>query len=339
MHGCFSQMFRPVPSSQKDPIDLRLGYVQIGDSEESPVRLQFGRLSLSYGEGRLLADPEWSNVGRSFDAARMIFHFRKLRVDAFSGISDKININGFVPLRHPASISTDWMVPSTVWFLVPPFSHICSGRWSITSKERLSKPEIWTRRRLVFDGWEACRLGPVRNDRAERWRPNRYPHGQLTWLADTRFRARGIYQDSTASSIAPPEARARRTVFTTRLTFCFPSSHDKFGLSDQFGWANIEHLREGFQYRAWRSTTLGLAYNSFRLANIHDGIYNSSGKLTIASNGHQEYIGHEPDTDFTWIHSRTPVDFTASHVFAGDFLQNSGHGGFNYGVLGITQRF
>ena len=57
----------PAPSSQKDPMDLRVGYVQFGNPGDSPVSLRAGRQGLAFGEGRLLADPNWSNTGRTFD--------------------------------------------------------------------------------------------------------------------------------------------------------------------------------------------------------------------------------------------------------------------------------
>src|SRR5258707_1230155 len=54
-----------------------------------------GRQTLFLGEGRLVADPAWSNVGRSFDGVRLTLRYRAVRVDAFSGASDKISTDGF----------------------------------------------------------------------------------------------------------------------------------------------------------------------------------------------------------------------------------------------------
>lgn len=85
----------PAPSSQKDPMDLRLGYVQIGNAEAGPVSLRAGRQSITFGEGRLMADPNWSNVGRTFDGLRVTLRYHKVRVDAFTSASDKIYTDGF----------------------------------------------------------------------------------------------------------------------------------------------------------------------------------------------------------------------------------------------------
>jgi len=86
----FGQNLLPAPASQKDAIDLRVGYVQVG-GEAGPFSLTAGRQSLEFGDGRLLGDPNWSNVGRTFDAARLTLRHRQLKVDLFTGISAKVN--------------------------------------------------------------------------------------------------------------------------------------------------------------------------------------------------------------------------------------------------------
>jgi hypothetical protein len=85
----------PAPSSQKDSLDLRVGYVQVGDSEAGPISVRAGRQGLNFGEGRLVADPNWSNVGRTFDGVPLILRYKKVRLDAFTGASDQLYTNGF----------------------------------------------------------------------------------------------------------------------------------------------------------------------------------------------------------------------------------------------------
>ena len=57
--------------------------------------LRVGRHGLTFGDGGVPADSNWSNAGRSFDAVRLTPRYRKLKVDAFSGASDKIYLSGF----------------------------------------------------------------------------------------------------------------------------------------------------------------------------------------------------------------------------------------------------
>lgn len=73
---------------------LRYGYLQVG-TEEGPIVLRAGRQPLTLGDGRLVADSNWSNVGRSFDAARLTLHGGDLKVDLFSGVVAKVDPVGF----------------------------------------------------------------------------------------------------------------------------------------------------------------------------------------------------------------------------------------------------
>jgi hypothetical protein len=79
----------------EDTFDLRQGYVDLrkilaellGDHE---LTFRLGRQELSYGDQRLVSPLDWSNITRSWDAARIIFTgangLRGLRADAFASI-------------------------------------------------------------------------------------------------------------------------------------------------------------------------------------------------------------------------------------------------------------
>ena len=155
-------------------------------------------------------------------------------------------------------------------------------------------------------------------------------------LADTRHRPRLFAELNRASGDQNPHDGVHGA-----FDPLFPSAHDKFGTADQFCWTNIVHARPGFQYRVREGLTLAVAYNSFWLANRHDGIY-SGGKLIIASNGSQgSHIGQEADIQALWNAGRhTLVDLAFGHIFPGEFLSNAGPGSaYNCLFLGVTQRF
>lgn len=101
------------------------------------------------------------------------------------------------------------------------------------------------------------------------------------------------------------------------------------------------HARSGLQYKLRQNLTIGTAYNSFWLADRHDGIY-SGGKVVIGSNGQQgSHIGQEADFQLQWSATRlTAVDAGFGHIFPGEFLRKAGRGSaYNCFLLGITQRF
>lgn len=334
----------PTPSTQKDPFDLRVGYVQLGSVESSTAVLRFGRQGLNFGEGRLLADPDWSNVGRSFDAARLTLHFGKLHVDAFSGMSDKINILGFsdpTPGEHFDGLygSLDSVIPKATIepYLLWKMEHKVKGE--IVKTGNLDEKTIGVRwvgklpLGLDYNMESAMQRGTQATEPISAWATHlvtgfTLPNVQHLPRFYTEFN-RGSGDENSKDGIH------------NAFDILFPSSHDKFGLTDLFCWANMVHARGGFQYRARANLTLGVADNSFWLANEHDGLY-SSGKILIASNGKEgRYVGQEPDAQARWnVTSRTQIDFVAGHLVAGEFLHKSGHGAdFNNVVVGATQRF
>ncbi len=73
-------------------MDLRQLYISLKDLLEPQgilphTKITFGRQSLHLGAGRLVGDPDWSNIGQTFDAGRVGFLWDdlKLKVDLFGG--------------------------------------------------------------------------------------------------------------------------------------------------------------------------------------------------------------------------------------------------------------
>lgn len=80
--------------------DTKRLYVQLLDifaAEEgvfNGINFTFGRIGLKYGDQRLLGDPEWSNVGHSFDGgkAELVLFDRNLQLDVFGAKKTLIKI-------------------------------------------------------------------------------------------------------------------------------------------------------------------------------------------------------------------------------------------------------
>lgn len=334
----------PAPSSQRDPMDLRLAYVQIGDSESGPVSLKAGRQTFNLGEGRLVADPNWSNVGRSFDGVLLTLHYRNIRVYTLGGASDKIYENGFdtpTPGEHlyGAYGSIDKWIPNATLepYVFWRLEHNVKGE--VVKSGDLDETTTGVRwvgkLPLGFDyGTEmALQRGLMATESISAW-AGHWVVGHT--LADARHLPRFFAEFNSASG-DPNHHDGLHGAFDPM----FASSHDKFGTTDIFCWTNILHARGGFQYKVRPNLTVGTAYNSFWLANSHDGIY-SSGKVWIASNGSEgAHIGQEPDVQAQWkILGQTVMDLTVGHLFPGEFLKNTHHGtGFNCVTMGMTQRF
>lgn len=70
---------------ETDTFDLHQAYLRLGDPKQFPLSLKLGRQELSYGDERFLGVSDWSNFGRSFDAAKVRWEHPSFWVDAFTG--------------------------------------------------------------------------------------------------------------------------------------------------------------------------------------------------------------------------------------------------------------
>ncbi|MEP6961505.1 MAG: alginate export family protein, partial [Acidobacteriota bacterium] len=64
--------------------DLRVAYVEVGDSENKKYGLRGGRQELVFGDMRLIGHLNWVNTARSFDAVRATYRWKGARFDAFA---------------------------------------------------------------------------------------------------------------------------------------------------------------------------------------------------------------------------------------------------------------
>lgn len=74
------------PSPGQDVFDLFQAYVEWGDPAVFPLSLKVGRQEMTYGDQRFIGLTDWSNTGRSFDAARLRYQAsKKSWIDLFTG--------------------------------------------------------------------------------------------------------------------------------------------------------------------------------------------------------------------------------------------------------------
>ena len=73
----------PNPNPDLDTADLHQAFVQIGNPKLFPLIAKIGRQELSYGDERLIGQSDWTNVRRTFDAAKLRYEVEGFWVDAF----------------------------------------------------------------------------------------------------------------------------------------------------------------------------------------------------------------------------------------------------------------
>ena len=79
------------PFSQKPPVgvpnentwDLKLAYLEAGDPERQWISVRFGRQLINYNN-TIIANSEWRDQGRSYDALATNLHFGRFRAGIFT---------------------------------------------------------------------------------------------------------------------------------------------------------------------------------------------------------------------------------------------------------------
>lgn len=79
-----SSMARGTTDASADALDMRLAYAQIEGIFDLPIDLCIGRQELAFNNSRLIGESNWSNTGRSFDAARTTLTSGDVHVDLFA---------------------------------------------------------------------------------------------------------------------------------------------------------------------------------------------------------------------------------------------------------------
>ncbi|HEY3743600.1 MAG TPA: alginate export family protein [Bryobacteraceae bacterium] len=336
----------PAPATQKDALDLRIGYVDFG-SESGLIELRAGRQLLTFGEQRLLGDPDWSNVGRSFDAARLTLRGSGWgRVDFFTGAYVKINPVSFsepVPSQHldGAYGSLTHIIPLGVVepYLIWRLEHSFKNEEGVIGNldERTTGIRIAGKVRAAVDySFEfAGQHGSYAGDSITAWAL----HGLGGWTVPRMDKKLHVYSEWNAAS-GDTELKDGRHQGFDQL---YPAGHDKLGFDDLFAWSNLEHFRTGGDYKIHRRLTLVAAINEFWLDSATDGLYNSSGKLIArsATGAAGRYVGSEVDLQGRWlIRPGTLAQIGYGRLNPGGFLKGTTPGlSYNLVSLSLTQKF
>src|SRR5688572_25948514 len=69
----FGKTQKPYAPPFQDRMDLRMGFVEIGEPEKKTFGMRVGRQELFFGEQRLVGHVSWLNTARTFDAVRASF--------------------------------------------------------------------------------------------------------------------------------------------------------------------------------------------------------------------------------------------------------------------------
>lgn len=314
-----------LPPLQQDTMDLRLGYVAFG-GETNPVNVRVGRQELAFGEERLIGPADWLNTPRSFDAASATVRIDGIRLDAFAGSVVKIHdgqFNETTPGNYIYGLysSLSKLVPRAK--LEPYFFWrrqsgltIQPGTLGITNFGTLGFRFVG--KSLVngdYDVEMAKQAGSLEPETVAAWAG----HWLIGYtLAGMRFSPRFVAEFNYATGNNSKDGRVGT------FNQLFPSGHNLYGLTDQIGWQNIQHVRTGVELKAHPDWTVSTKYNAYWLADSHDALYNvfSTAIASSPSGSAGRFVGQELDFIISHKYKAGPIlSGGFGHLFPGTFLQ------------------
>jgi len=339
-----SQVQDARPFLQKPPIgppnenrwDLKLAYAEFGDPEKHWFSLRVGRQLINYNN-TLIADSQWRNQGRSYDAAVANLQNGRYHLGVFaasavvplaSGISHHQQGNNIYGLYGRIdNVLPNSVLEPFVLLRVQPRLVLEPARSSTTGKEDMQTYGVRLKGRVLTHldySVEAARQAG--KDGPEGIRAWGLTGGAAYEFHSTPADPRVFAQYDYASGNPTPGDGVHRTFDTM-----YPTAHDRLGIVDLFGWQNIRALRGGATIMPHRRWTVTGQYLDFWVASTADAVYNTSGSSIVhgavpAAVG--SHLGQEFDA-YSWYELNGHLNLGAGYgrFDAGAFLSQltTGH--------------
>jgi len=262
--------------------DLKLAYVELGSPKKQWISLRVGRQVINYNN-TLIANSEWRNQARSYDAAVANLQHDRYHLGIFAASVVVPQASGVSPHQEGNNIyglygKIDNVIPKSTlepFFLwrVQPKATIEAKVSSKTGKQDMKvyglRLKGAVRTSLDYSVEAVQERGSVGPQPIRAWAMT---GGAAYEFHSVLARPRAFSQYDFASGNSNPSEGVHRTFDTI-----YPTAHDRFGIVDQFGWQNIRTWRVGATVEPHRRLTVTAQYLDFRVATADDAVYNTSG--------------------------------------------------------------
>jgi hypothetical protein len=322
------------PNTVRDQADLHEAYIDLFPAYKKGWGMTAGRRMLNYGEGRLIGTPQWSNLSRTYDHARMYWRWPRAQVEMLLVSPVKIRIGEF---NRP-------VLGDRVWGTYNVFPNLF--------RKSLLEAYILRRDQNRPGGF----TGGSRRDGTDKLGVNTFgfrlagPLGSGVQYSLEGALQKGKVGPADLSAGAWFASLSRRWMIgpkpldvsgeykyasgtenpaDTRHTGTFDqlyaANHDKFGHEDLFGWRNIHNARSVSTLGFTKNFALNFMYDNYWLVNLKDAIYNGSGRLIArsAAGTAGRHVGQETDLFGTYKYGHFTFGAGYGHFFSGRFIRQT----------------
>ena len=310
--------------------DLKLAYAEVGAPDKHWFSLRVGRQLINYNN-TIIANSEWRNQARSYDAAVLNLNAKREHLGIFAASPLVPQAYGVSPHQEGNNIygaygRIDDLVPHSnlePFFLwrVQPAEVVEPAIAKTTGKENEKAGGVRFKAQahtaldyggeLIFEG------GTVGPQSIGAWAAQ---GGAAYQFLDAVAKPRVFTQYDYASGNSDPATNGKHSTFDT----IEPTAHDRFGITDLFGWQNIESVRVGATVEPHRRLTFTVQGLDFWAASALDSIYNTSGSSIVYNKtAHGRHVGAEIDS-YSWyeLNKHFNLGGGIGYFGGGQFLTN-----------------
>jgi hypothetical protein len=308
---------------------LKLAYVEIGNPEKHWFSLRVGRQLINYNN-TIIADSEWRNQARSYDAAVLNLDLKREHLGIFAASAVVPQPYGVSPHQEGNNIYgaygriDDFLAPHLnlepflLWRVQPAeVVEAAVGKTTGKEDEKAYGVRLKGQAHAAFNysGEAILETGtvgkqPIRASAAQ--------IGASYQFLNAAAKPRIFAQYDYATGNKNPATSASHTTFDT----IYPTAHDRFGITDLFGWQNIEAVRAGVTVEPHRRLTFTVQGLDDWAADALDSIYNTSGSAIVTNKtDHGRHLGAEVD-GYTWYELNRHFNLGGGYGYfgGGDFL-------------------
>jgi hypothetical protein len=325
--------------------DLKLAYAEFGDPDKQWISVRVGRQLINYNN-TLIANSEWRNQGRSYDAAVVNLHHDRYRLGIFAASAVVPLLDGISHHQEGNNIyglygGIDRIIPKSVlepfvlWRVQPSVAIETTAKLKTGKQDEKAYGVRFkgvALKSLDYSYEAVIERGSDGPNNIKAW-------GQTAGLGyrfNKAFWHPRIFSQYDYASGDKDSTDGTHGAFDTM----YPTAHDRFGVSDQFGWQNIVAGRAGITIEPRRRWTVTAQYLNFWLANATDSLYNTSGGSIVrdVTGKAGTHIGEEFDV-YTWFELTRHVNFGVgvAHLMPGSFLAANTKGPvYNYPYFALN---
>jgi len=310
--------------------DLKLAYAEIGAPERHWWSLRVGRQLINYNN-TIIANSEWRNQGRSYDAAVLNLNAKREHLGIFAASAVVPQAYGVSPHQEGNNIygaygRIDDVVPHSnlepffLWRVQPAEAvEPAAGKAKGKEDEKAIGLRFKAQAHSAFDysGELIFENGKVGTQTIGAYAAQA---GAAYQFLEVAAKPRFFTQYDFASGNSNPATSSRHSTFDTM----YPTAHDRFGISDLFGWQNIEAVRAGATFEPHRRLTITAQGLDFWAASALDSIYNTSGSsIAFNKTANGRHVGAEFDS-YSWyeLNRHFNVGGGVGYFGGGQFLTN-----------------